>query len=99
MNRILIAVAIGCGIAPLGRAEKAWTLKTADTSITVTANGSELTVTSLASTTGEANWIKDPAPLSLPDHVFLDNASRPVRWKFIATKTSSAAGETTLRFA
>jgi len=79
-------------------AQERWSLKTGDTSLTVTANAGQLAITSLSSTGGVADWIGRPVPVSLPDHVFINHASQSVHWKFFGNKRSHTVGETTLRF-
>jgi alpha-galactosidase len=85
-------------IAPIVDAQERWPLKTADTSLTVTANADQLAITSLSSTKGAPDWIGRPVPFSLLDHVFINNISQPVHWKFLGQARGRPVGETALKF-
>ena len=79
-------------------AQEQLSLKTGDTWLTVTASAGQLAITSLSSTGGAPDWIGGPVLVSLPDHVFINNASQSVHWKFLGSAASHKVGETTLRF-
>ncbi len=99
MNSTIVRFAFVMAIAPLLHAQERWSLKNADTAVTLTVNASQLAITSLSPTEGAPDWIREAAPFSLPDHVFINNTSQPVRWKFSGGAVSQTADETTLRFA
>ena len=98
MIRSFIPFALVFAITPMVHAQERWSLMTGDTSLTVTANAGQLAITSLSAIGGAPDWIGGPVPVSLPDHVFINNASQSVHWKFLGKAGSHAVGETTLRF-
>ncbi len=85
-------------IASLVHAQEQWSLKTGDTSISLTVNANQPVVTSLSSASGGPEWVGKPVPIALPDHVFIRGMSRPLHWKFARDAEGPAPGETTLRF-
>ena len=98
MIRSFIPFALVFAITPMVHAQERWSLMTGDTSLTVTANAGQLAITSLSAIGGAPDWIGGPVPVSLPVHVFINNASQSVHWKFLGKAGSHAVGGTTLRF-
>lgn len=94
----IIQFALVFAITPIVHAQQRWPLKTADTSLTVTVNADELVITALSSTGGASNWIEGPARFPLLDHVFINNTSQPVHWKFLGKARGRTGDGTTLRF-
>ena len=94
----IIQFVLAFAITSAVHAQQRWSLKTADTSLTVTANAGELAITSLSSTGSASDWVGGPARFPLLDHVFINNTSQPVHWKFLGKVRSRTGGETTLRF-
>jgi hypothetical protein len=60
----------------LVHAQEQAVLKTGDTSLTVTASVGQMTITSLSSPAGAPEWTPAPVPVSLPNQVFINNASQ-----------------------
>jgi len=83
---------------PLVHAQEGLLVKTDDTSLSVKADAGRLTITSLASTEGARDWIKEAVPVSLPDHVFINNASQTLRWEFVKNTERHSMGQTIIRF-
>ena len=98
MIRSCIRLSLVFAVTRMVHAQEQWSLKTGDTSLSVTANAGQLAITSLSPTGGAPDWIGAPVPVSLPDHLFINNASQAVHWKFSGNVGSHAVGETTLRF-
>jgi len=94
----VLRFAIALAITPMLQAQERWSLKTADTILTLTATAGQLAIASLSSTGGTPDWIREPVPVPLPDHVFINNTSGPVQWKFFGKVRSQNSGETTFRF-
>jgi alpha-galactosidase len=98
MIRSIIRFGLVFGITPFCHAQEQWSLKTADTAVTVTVSSGQLAITSLASTGDSPDWIGRKVSISLPDHVFINDTSRPLHWKFLGKAVGHTAGETTLQF-
>jgi len=94
----IIQFALVLAVTPVVHAQQRWALKTADTSLTVTANADQLAITSLSFTGNASNWIGRSVRFPLLDHIFINNTSQPVRWKFLGKLGSHTVGETTLQF-
>src|SRR5665213_3865853 len=94
----IIQFALVLAVTPVVHAQQRWSLKTADTSLTVTANADQLAITSLSFTGNASNWIGRSVRFPLLDHIFTNNISQPVHWKFLGKLGSHTAGETTLQF-
>ncbi len=73
-------------------------MRTGDTALTVTASAGQLAITSLSPAGKPPDWIGEPVPMALPDHVFIDNAPRKLDWRFLGKAPHTATGETILRF-
>ena len=98
MIRNLIRFALILAITPAVHALERWSFNTGDTSLTVTCNADQLAIASLSSPGGTPGWIGKPVPVSLPAHVFINQASRSLRWKFSESTAKPTLGATTLRF-
>jgi len=98
MIRRSIRLALLFSITLLVHAQEQSVFKTGDTSLTVTANAGQMTITSLTSPAGVPEWIPSSVPVSLPNQVFINNASQSLNWKFSAKTQSGTPGETTLQF-
>jgi alpha-galactosidase len=77
-----------------GFAEGAWSLRTADTTLTVSASAGRLAINELSS--DKQDWVKGESVIPLPDRVFVRGAKRDVRWNFDAK--SGSEDEIVLRF-
>ncbi len=98
MTRGLVRFAVVFAMAPMVHAQQQWLLKTGDTSLTVTTSDGQLAIRSLSAIGEAPDWIKEPIPISLPDHVFINHASQSVHWKFLGRAGDHSGGQTTLRF-
>ena len=98
MFRRAIPVALVSVLTNLLHAGDQWSLKTGDTSLTVAINADQLAIHSLSSTCDASDWIAASPPVPLPDHVFINHASRPVQWKFAGGVQNHTGDETRLRF-
>ncbi len=98
MIQRLVQFAFVFSITSFAQAQERWSLNSGDTSLTVSAEGGQLTVVSLATAAEAPDWIGAPESVPLPDHVFINGDSHVVRWKYSGGQQGRTGGETTLQF-
>jgi alpha-galactosidase len=75
-----------------------WTLKTDDTSLTLTVQDGKTVITELSSTKGKSNWLNAPTTEILLPSVAQGETSTQTQWKYEEGNFNAASGELTLRF-
>ncbi|HVV72730.1 MAG TPA: alpha-galactosidase [Verrucomicrobiae bacterium] len=96
--RALLLLAAACAVVSPARAQRPWTVRTDDTTVRLTLSNDQLSVASLAPGAGTGNWLTTKNQLSLPDHIFSGNSSRPVQWRFVKANAEPRSGVLTFRF-